>query len=134
MIIILSPRRLRRDSRHETCGSSNLICPLPSAASTNETISPSSPPRSDHTLPITDTQTSSKAAAHLVVIPRVSQFVGAADTALADSITGFLDGFESGQLEADTRWAEFRPSEQQHGAGSEEREYYTYSELPRAAY
>ena len=84
-------------------------------------------------MPITDTQTSSKAVAHLVLF-RVSQFVGAADTALADSITGFLDGFESGQLEADTRWAEFRPSEQQHGAGSEEREYYTYSELPRAAY
>ena len=120
-------------TRHKTCGSSNLICPLPSAASTNETISPSSPPRSDHTLPITDTQTSSKAVVHHVLF-RVSQFVGAADTALADSITGFLDGFESGQLEADTRWAEFRPSEQQHGAGSEEREYYTYSELPRAAY
>merc|ERR1719211_216393 len=52
---------------------------------------------------------------------RVSQFVGAADTALADSITGFLDGFESGQLEGGSRWEEFRPSEQQLGAGSEDR-------------
>ena len=33
----------------------------------------------------------------------MSQFVGAADTALADSITGFLDGFESGQLEGGSR-------------------------------
>ena len=85
-------------------------------------------------LPITDTQTISKAVSHLVLSSRVSQFVGAADTALADSITGFLDGFESGQLEGGSRWEEFRPSEQQHGAGSEDREYYTYSELPRAAY
>ena len=59
---------------------------------------------------------------------RVSQFVGAADTALADSITGFLEGFEGripSSLDRQSQYDDFRPSE---------KEYYAYSELPRSAY
>ena len=62
----------------------------------------------------------------------MSQFVGAADTALADSITGFLEGFEGrlpsglGSLDRQSGgYDDFRPSE---------KEYYAYSELPRSAY
>merc|ERR1711953_879719 len=65
---------------------------------------------------------------------RVTQFVGEADTILADSITGFLEEFQRLQdgknanrkiLAAqsfDQYYDTFRPSEQ---------EYYSYSELPR---
>ena len=58
----------------------------------------------------------------------MSQFVGAADTALADSITGFLEGFEGkfpSNLDRKSGYDDFRPSE---------KEYYAYSELPRSAF
>ena len=58
----------------------------------------------------------------------MSQFVGAADTALADSITGFLEGFEGrfpSNLDRQSQYDDFRPSE---------KEYYAYSDLPRSAY
>ena len=62
---------------------------------------------------------------------RVSQFVGAADTVLADSITGLIDQFDrmgdssSQTLSSHQYYDDFVPSEP---------EYYSYSELPRAAY
>ena len=58
----------------------------------------------------------------------MSQFVGAADTALADSITGFLEGFEGripGGLDRHSGYDDFRPSE---------KEYYAYADLPRSAF
>ena len=65
---------------------------------------------------------------HFIPNFRVSQFVGAADTALADSITGFLEGFEGrfpSNLDRKSGYDDFRPSE---------KEYYAYSELPRSAF
>ena len=65
---------------------------------------------------------------HIIPNFRVSQFVGAADTALADSITGFLEGFEGrfpSNLDRKSGYDDFRPSE---------KEYYAYSELPRSAF
>ena len=60
----------------------------------------------------------------------MSQFIGQADTVLADSISGIIEKFEN------VNPVEKRIEQHQHQTFDDfhpsEQEYYSYSELPRA--